>query len=210
MAGSFPRPAKLRDLQRELCNKFGHRFPSTMAVLIVGGRLYDQFEEQPFADCDEGTTVGISFGPTDNPFFYDEADRRAGPSLEEEVLWEEAVGIGVTTLDLAAWVASRRAEVASLVAGVRLYDRFEEKPFADCEEGERYGVKAVKIQNLRPMALTYVDVGSGPFTIEPSTTTRSAAGEFLTMTGDETTTGICDDISSRPPHSGAGEERLGR
>ncbi len=113
VAGSFPRRAKLRDMQRELCNKFGQRFPSTMAKLTVGGRLYDRFEDMPFVDCAEGVvTVEASFGPTDNPFFYDEADRRPGPTLEEEVLWEDAVATGGTTLDLTTWVASRRMEMA--------------------------------------------------------------------------------------------------
>ena len=112
VAGSFPRVAKLRDMQRELYTKFSYLFPSTMAVLTVGDRLYDRFEDLPFADCVEGVPVEVSFRSTDNPFFFDEADRRPSPSLEEEALWEEAVGNGGTTLDLTAWVVLRRAELA--------------------------------------------------------------------------------------------------
>jgi len=57
-------------------------------------------------------TAEVSFGSTDNPFFFGEADRRPSPSLEEEALWEEVVGNGDTTLDLVAWVGLRRAEFA--------------------------------------------------------------------------------------------------
>ena len=49
---------------------------------------------------------------------------------------------------------------------------------------ERYGVRAVKIQNIRPVALTCVTVGSGSSTIVPSATARSAGGEDLPMTAD--------------------------
>jgi len=50
VAGSFLRVAKIRDMQREFCTKFCHRFQPTLVVLTVGGRHYDRFEDLSFAD----------------------------------------------------------------------------------------------------------------------------------------------------------------
>ena len=77
VARTFPRSVTLRDLQRPLCSLYRQRFPATMAAVTVEGRHYDSFNDSPFAVCGEGATVEIIFKPTDDPFFYDQADRRA-------------------------------------------------------------------------------------------------------------------------------------
>ncbi len=112
MLASIPRSAKLRDVQRDLCKKFGQRFPATMAILVVGGQVYANFHEAPFEHCSEGDVVDVIFQPTNDPSFYDESDRRPQPTLEEEILWEEASADGGTVLDLKTWVKNRRARQA--------------------------------------------------------------------------------------------------
>ena len=114
MLASIPRTAKLRDVQRDLCKKFGQRFPATMAILVVGGEVYSNFQEIPFEHCsEEGDIVDVIFQPTNDPSFYDESDRRPQPTLEEEFLWEEAFADGSTALDLQTWVKARRADRAA-------------------------------------------------------------------------------------------------
>ena len=113
--GSFPRLGRLRDMQLDLCRKFRNRFPSKMATVKVEGHLYDRFNDQPFTSCPDGAAVDVSFGPIDDPYFHDFADRRPCPSLEEEVQWEEAVAAGETTLDLVTWVNSRRGSHQKMI-----------------------------------------------------------------------------------------------
>ncbi len=113
---SFLRLVTLRDVQRELCAMYDQRFPSIMATLELGGRHYDSFDHRPFVDCTDGAMAEVYFGPTDDPYFYDLADR-CGPkfTLQDEVAWEDAVSSGNAMLDLAEWVASRRNETAPAV-----------------------------------------------------------------------------------------------
>ena len=117
----------LRDLQRDLCSFFGARFPAMQANVEVENRIYDAFDDVPFANCGhfcacEGerepqttSTCGakaeaaVSFEPTTDPFFFDQADRR-GPkhTLEEEVAYEEAAKLGETSLSFQSWLQARR------------------------------------------------------------------------------------------------------
>ena len=50
-----------------------------------------------------------SFVATDDPYFYDVADRprKRQAMLAEEVLWEEEIADGITELSLEAWLAER-------------------------------------------------------------------------------------------------------
>ena len=108
----------LRDLQRDLCSFFGARFPAMQANVEVEGRIYEAFDDVPFANCGhvcacEGerepqttSTCGakaeaaVIFEPTTDLYFFDQADRR-GPkhTLEEEVAYEEAAKLGETSLN---------------------------------------------------------------------------------------------------------------
>ena len=117
----------LRALQRDLCSFFGARFPSMQANLEVERRLFDAFDDVPFASCGhvcvcEGErepqtacTCGakaeavVIFEPTTDPYFFDQADRR-GPkhTLEEEVAYEEAAKLGETSLSFQSWLQARR------------------------------------------------------------------------------------------------------
>ena len=127
---SVPKRIALRDLQRWLCATFGARFPAMQANLEVAGRLHDDFDDVPFADCDRpcdragplrepraACTCGekaealVSFAPnTTNPFWFDWADRREPKcTLEEEVAYEDATRMGETSLSLRAWLRERRA-----------------------------------------------------------------------------------------------------
>ena len=75
----------LRDLQQDLCRAFEKPFPATMASLTVNGVLYDDFHQQPFRnDHPQGECV-VEFEPTDNPLFYDIADRSGRLTLEQEM-----------------------------------------------------------------------------------------------------------------------------
>jgi hypothetical protein len=127
---SVPKLGALRDLQRCLCIVFGSRFPATQANLKVGGHLYDDFADIPFANCDPACScetgagasqaacgcgaasidADVTFEPTSDPFFYDWADR-SGPkhTLEEEVAYEDALGLGETSQSFRAWLRERRA-----------------------------------------------------------------------------------------------------
>ena len=106
---------------------FGARFPAMQANVEVENRIYDAFDDVPFANCGhfcacEGerepqttSTCGakaeaaVSFEPTTDPFFFDQADRR-GPkhTLEEEVAYEEAAKLGETSLSFQSWLQARR------------------------------------------------------------------------------------------------------
>ena len=106
----------LRDVQRMLCEQFRARFPAMKAVLEHGDVLYDEFSEKPFLNCLESATFEVDFIETDDPYFYDKADRcRLKVKLEEEVEYEEAVSSGVAPVsDLETWVRGRRAQPVAL------------------------------------------------------------------------------------------------
>ena len=44
----LPLNISLRQLQRELCSKFGERFPAKMACLKLDGNCYTSFDDLPF------------------------------------------------------------------------------------------------------------------------------------------------------------------
>ena len=70
----------LRDLQSLLCKLFRQRFPATMATLVIGECLYDEFIEVPFQTCTTGSVdANVVFSPTTDPYFYDLRDRRRQP-----------------------------------------------------------------------------------------------------------------------------------
>ncbi len=72
--------------------------------------LYDEFGQKPFIGCADENQICVVFAPTDDPFFYDKYDRRGTKvTLEEEVLWEQAVEAGSTTSELEEWVLARRS-----------------------------------------------------------------------------------------------------
>ena len=68
-----------------ICRAFGERFPSKMAILQIGDAVYDDFGHQPFAIGPPNLPCTVTFLPTDNPHFYDVADRgnNKEPSLAE-------------------------------------------------------------------------------------------------------------------------------
>jgi hypothetical protein len=77
---------QLSELQRELCKAFKKRFPSTMAILTVGGVKYEEFHLKPFSAGRPDGEGLVCFERSDTPFFYDVADRKKlEPSLEEEM-----------------------------------------------------------------------------------------------------------------------------
>ncbi len=81
----------LADVQREICHIFSQSFPAMKATVSVGGKKYDEFVQTPFRSCSEGEVIEVSFSKTDDPFFYDVADRKGRKrTLEEEMLLEEA------------------------------------------------------------------------------------------------------------------------
>jgi hypothetical protein len=104
----------LRDVQSELCRLFRQRFPTTMAVVFIDGTTFDGFQTQPFAACSDGQEVLVHFQQTDDPFFFDLADRR-GPraTVEDQFHFEAAVDAGDTAasaIGLEQWAAHRRSK----------------------------------------------------------------------------------------------------
>ena len=67
--------ARLSMVQRKLCKLFGIGFPKMKASLTIRGARFDDFLDQPFLEASEGDVVTVSFAKTDDPFFYDLADR---------------------------------------------------------------------------------------------------------------------------------------
>ena len=106
----------LSDVQRMLCEHFHARFPVMKAVLKYGDVIYDEFSEKPFQNCIETATFEVDFIETDDPYFYDKADRcRLKVKLEEEVEYDDAVISGVAPAsDLETWVRGRRAKPVAL------------------------------------------------------------------------------------------------
>ena len=58
----------LRDLRSLLCKLFRQRFPATMATLVIGERIYDEFIEVPFQSCTGSVDANVVFSPTTDPF----------------------------------------------------------------------------------------------------------------------------------------------
>ena len=106
----------LRDVQRMLCEQFHAPFPAMKAVLKYGDVIYDEFSDKPFQNCLESATFELDFIETDDPYFYDKADRcRLKVKLEEEVEYDEAVSSGVAPVsDLETWVRGRRTKPVAL------------------------------------------------------------------------------------------------
>ena len=106
----------LSDVQQMLCVRFHARFPAMKAVLKCGDVVYDKLSEKPFLNCLESATFEVDFVETDDPYFYDEADRcRLKVKLEEEVEYDEAVCSGVAPAsDLETWVRGRRTKPVAL------------------------------------------------------------------------------------------------
>ena len=106
----------LSDVQRMLCEHFHARFPVMKAVLKYGDVLYDEFSDKPFQNCIEKATFEVDFIETDDPYFYDKADRCGlKVKLEEEVEYDAAMSSGVAPVnDLETWVRGRRTKPAAL------------------------------------------------------------------------------------------------
>jgi len=114
---------RLRHVQEDLCRIFGQPFPAMKAWLRIGGRAWDDFEDAPFAGCDDEAVVAtVDFMPTDDPLFYDIFDRTGlkGDTLEEQILYESEVEQGHTSLAYKDWLRARRA--AALVRPPALLD----------------------------------------------------------------------------------------
>ena len=62
-------------VQKALCRAFHQSFPQKKAILEIKNDTYDEFIQQPFSECSEGTIVTVRFQQTDDPFFYDCFDR---------------------------------------------------------------------------------------------------------------------------------------
>ena len=87
------RAARLSIVQHRLCKLFGQRFPKMKASLTVRGTCFDDFLEQPFLEASHGDIVNVTFERTDDPYFYDLADRmptKSNIDLESECVSEEA------------------------------------------------------------------------------------------------------------------------
>eukprot|EP00973_Karenia_brevis_P065758 9139390-Karenia_brevis.AAC.3 len=127
---SIPKLTTLRDLQPCLCAKFNARFPAMQANLEVGGRMFNDFDDMPFAHfwyscqcenplcdpkaastCAKKLEACVTFERnTTNPFWFDWIDRRAPKiTLAEEVAYDKAAELGETNLSLRAWLQERRA-----------------------------------------------------------------------------------------------------
>ena len=112
--------ATLGGVQATLCKAFGQRFPAMRANVVCRGVKYDEFRDHPFALLLPGEGVGVEFSATDDPFFYDVADRgtrgQLRVTLEEEVLYEEALTSETPpSMCLDDWVLLRRFRSFSLV-----------------------------------------------------------------------------------------------
>ena len=80
------RQTELRYLQKPICRAFGERFPRMAATLHVGHMVYDDFAHVPFAAGRPTGPCVVVFEESDDPFWYDYADRKCkGPNLEEEM-----------------------------------------------------------------------------------------------------------------------------
>ena len=109
-----PRGSSLRDVQKLLCRVFRQRFPAMKAILTIDGVTYDQFYKFPVFVQD--AICIVHFIETDDPFFYDLADRKGiKPTWQEEVEYDDAVAAGDTISDLEGWVSKKRCLDASVI-----------------------------------------------------------------------------------------------
>ena len=69
----------MRDVQEQICRLFRKSFPATKVCLAMGSRSYDEFFDLPFVSVVDDTVMSVVFISTDDPYFYDLADRRRGP-----------------------------------------------------------------------------------------------------------------------------------
>ena len=103
------RASSLADVQQFLCRLYRQSFPARKAVLTSDDNTYDVFGQYPFKTCSEGVTFEVEFVDTDDPLFYDKADRIGIKiELDEEVAFDDAVAAGTTTSGIEAWVLARR------------------------------------------------------------------------------------------------------
>ena len=73
--------ATLGEVQKDICELFGHNSPTMIAELMVNGRRpYNKFTQKPFLRCKDKMMVNV--------VFYDREDDRYAPKmiLEEELL----------------------------------------------------------------------------------------------------------------------------
>ncbi len=68
------RASSLADVRQLLCRLYRQSFPAKKAVL-TSDNTYDAFVQYPFKTRSEGATFEVEFVDTDDPFFYDKADR---------------------------------------------------------------------------------------------------------------------------------------
>ena len=77
---------------RVACNMFTHH------LLACAHALY------------QAPVAKVSFDPTDDPYFYDVADRMGKGTFEDEILYESEVKLrGITMPTFKDWLRSRRA-----------------------------------------------------------------------------------------------------
>ena len=80
------RCARLREVQEQICRLFSKSFPATKVCIAVGSHNYDEFLDMPFAGVVDDAVMNVFFISTDDPYFYDLADRRWGPHKPSEEL----------------------------------------------------------------------------------------------------------------------------
>lgn len=96
----------LRDVQQELCISFKRRFPAMKANLVIEGKVWDDFHHQPFAKCEDGAQIVVEFVPTDDPYFYDVADRRRPKSsFHDDMQSKNTIDDVLAAPDLLSWEA---------------------------------------------------------------------------------------------------------
>ena len=54
----------LRDVQKKLCKAFQQRFPLMTATLICAGERFDDFNDYPFVEANDGEEIQINFVQT--------------------------------------------------------------------------------------------------------------------------------------------------
>ena len=106
---AIDRKSSLGDVQQRLCRLYRKTFPMMKAVLIVDDTTFDEFMQKPFVNYDEGTNFDVEFYQTDDPHYYDVADRVVPKiTLEEELQYEDEVNRGEMPEDtcIKSWVSS--------------------------------------------------------------------------------------------------------
>ena len=58
--------------------------------------------------------ANVTFKATDDPFFYDVADRTFPGNIEEEILYEGEKDRGATTLSFQQWLSERKRVLAAI------------------------------------------------------------------------------------------------